>query len=67
VNVDWVAVGAVATVLAVVAALVIAIWGDQLKSLTSRPKLTLAISMKPPDCHRITTMVRVQVPDFFAM
>lgn len=53
--VDWVAVGAIATLLAVVAALVIAIWGDWLKSLASRPKLTISISMKPPDCHRIQT------------
>src|SRR5260221_3800900 len=56
---DWVAVGAIATVLAVVAALVIAIWGDWLKSLTSRPELTLSISMKPPDCHRIQTMAQL--------
>lgn len=61
---DWVAFGSIATLLAVVAALAIAIWGDQLKALASRPALTLSISMQPPDCHRITsTRVEiVQVP-----
>jgi hypothetical protein len=52
-------VGAIATLLAVVAALGIAIWGDWLKSLTSRPKLTLSISMQPPDCHRIQVVERL--------
>lgn len=60
-QVDWVAVSAIATVLAVVAALFIAIWGDWLKSLTSSPKLTLSISMKPPDCHRIQVIVQFPV------
>jgi hypothetical protein len=52
-------VGAIATLLAVLAALGIAIWGDWLKSVTSRPKLTLAISMKAPDCHRILTTAQL--------
>jgi hypothetical protein len=59
---DWTAVGAIATLLAVGAALIIAIWGDWLKSLSARPKLTLSISMKPPDCHRIQTTVQFQSP-----
>lgn len=61
VHVDWVAVGAVATVLAVVTALVIAIWGDRLKALTSRPNLTLSIAMRPPDCHHIQTTAQIQI------
>jgi len=60
-EVGWIALGAVATFAAVAAALVIAIWGDWLKSLTSRPKLTLSISMKPPDCHRIQVIVQFPV------
>ena len=60
-NVDWVAVGSVATVLAVVVALTIAIWGDWLGSIASRPTLTLSIAMKPPDCHRIQTTVQIPV------
>ncbi len=56
---DWAAFGAIATLLAVVAALVIAIWGDWLRSLTSRPELTISISMQPPDCHRIQVIVQV--------
>jgi hypothetical protein len=57
---DWVAVGAIATLLAVLAALAIAIWGDWLKSLASHPNLTLSIEMKPPDCHRIQTTAQIQ-------
>ena len=60
-QVDWVAAGAIATLIAVVAALVIAIWGDWLKSLSARPKLTLSISMRPPDCHRIQTTIEVEM------
>ena len=56
------AIGAGATLLAVVAALVIAIWGDWLKSLTSRPKLSVSISMTAPDCHKIQTTGRMQLP-----
>jgi len=47
--------GALATFLAVVTALAIAIWGDRLESLAVRPKLTLSISMQAPDCVRIQT------------
>lgn len=50
----WGTVGAaVATFLAVVVALVVAIWGDWLKSLTNRPSLTLSIDMHAPDCIKI--------------
>src|SRR5215470_17274799 len=56
------ALGAGATFLAVVAALVIAIWGDWLKSLTSRPKLSVSISMNAPDCHKIQTTGQMQLP-----
>ncbi len=47
--------GAVATFLAVIAALAIAIWGDWLKSVASRPRLTVSISMQAPDSVRIQT------------
>ncbi len=56
------AAGAGATFLAVVAALGIAIWGDWLRSLTSRPKLSVSISMTAPDCHKIQTTGQVQLP-----
>jgi hypothetical protein len=54
--------GAIATFLAVVAALAIAIWGDWLKSLTSRPKLAISISMSAPDCHKIQTTQQLVGP-----
>src|ERR1700694_209817 len=60
---DWIT--AIATFLAVVAALSIAIWGDWLRSLASRPALTISISPKAPDCHRIqaTGQALVQVTE----
>jgi hypothetical protein len=51
--VDWVAVGAIATLLGVGAALVIAIWGQSLQALLFKPKLRISVEMRPPDCIRI--------------
>ena len=54
--------GAVATLLAVVAALAIAIWGDWFKSWFRRPKLVISISMTAPDCHKIQSTGQIQLP-----
>lgn len=62
-NIDWVAVGSVGTLLAVVAALAIAIWSDWLRALASKPELTLSISMQAPDCHRIQTTQQALTPN----
>jgi len=51
---DWVAVGAIATLLAVVAALVIAIWGDQLRTLGRSPRLSLTLEPVPDHFQRFT-------------
>lgn len=46
---------AIATALAVVVALVIAIWGDDMKAWFRKPLLTLSIRPHAPDCHKIMT------------
>jgi len=46
----WAAIG---TLLAVSIALFIAVFGEWLKSLIKKPKLTISLELKPPDCHKI--------------
>lgn len=48
---DW--LSAIGTLLAVVAALFIAIFQDWLRSIFSRPRLEVSISLNPPYCHKI--------------
>jgi hypothetical protein len=50
---DWVALGSIGTLAAVITALVIAIWGPQLQTLFSKPKLTVSIKMHPPDSMKM--------------
>ena len=48
---DW--LSAIGTLLAVVAALFIAIFQDWLRSIFSRPRLEVSISLNPPYCHKV--------------
>jgi hypothetical protein len=47
---DW--LSAIGTLLAVLAALFIAIFQDWLRSIFSRPRLEVSISLNPPYCHK---------------
>jgi hypothetical protein len=47
---DW--LSAIGTLLAVLAALFIAIFQDWLRSIFSRPRLEVSISLNPPFCHK---------------
>lgn len=51
--IDWVALGSIGTLLAVIVALGIAIWGQQLQTLFSKPELKVSIDMHPPDCMKM--------------
>lgn len=48
---DW--LSAIGTLLAVLAALFIAIFQDWLRTIFSRPRLEVSISLNPPYCHKV--------------
>src|SRR5262245_43088362 len=54
---DWLT--SIGTISAVAVALSIAIWGDWMKSVFAKPRLTVAIGMRPPDCHKIQVQYAV--------
>jgi len=56
----WVAAGVIVTLLGVLAALIIAIWGQWLGSLFFKPALRVSIEMHAPDWIKI--QARVNVP-----
>src|ERR1700674_3645991 len=57
-SIDWPAwLTAIGTGGAVVVALVLAIWGEKVRSFWFRPKLDITIEPRPPDCIKIQTRV----------
>lgn len=57
----WVALGSTGTLLAVIVALAIAIWGAKLANIFApKPKLKVSIAMRPPDVIQIRTITGVQ-------
>ena len=59
----WSMVEGLATSVAVIVALAIAIFQDRLRSWLKRPKLDVSIKLEPPDCHRTFARYRFERPD----
>jgi hypothetical protein len=60
---DWVALGSIGTLAAVLVALVLAIWGSWFGALAFKPKLRVSIEMQPPDCIRIGSVLGTRIVD----
>ncbi len=52
---DWLT--AIGTIGTGIVAIVLAIWGDEVRLLWRRPKLAASIEMAPPDCHPLTRLM----------
>jgi hypothetical protein len=62
-SIDWVAVGAGATLFTGLVALFIAVFGTSLQTLLFKPKLRVSIEMRPPDCTKIRAVYGTRVTE----